>query len=98
MRRALAPILFDDDDTQAAEEARRSIVSPAGRSPKAKSKDALKRTGDGMPVHSFQTLLGDLSTLTLNEVHVENQTMQMLAAATPVQLRALQLLQVSASI
>jgi transposase len=94
MRRALAPILFDDDDTQAAEEARRSIVSPAGRSPKAKSKDALKRTGDGMPVHSFQTLLGDLSTLTLNEVHVENQTMQMLAAATPVQ----QLLQVSASI
>ena len=43
MRRALAPMLFDDDDTQAAEEARKSIVSPAGRSPKAKSKDALKK-------------------------------------------------------
>jgi transposase len=98
MRRALAPMLFDDDDPQAAQEARSSIVSPAGRSPKAKSKDALKRTSDGMPVHSFQTLLQDLSTLTLNEVRVEEQTMQMLATATPVQLRALQLLQVSASL
>ncbi len=98
MRRALAPMLFDDDDTQAADAARKSIVSPAARSPKAKSKDALKRTSDGIPVHSFQTLLKDLATLTLNEVHVEEQTMQMLATATPVQLRALQLLQVSASI
>lgn len=98
MRRALAPMLFDDDDTQAVGETRRSIVSPAERSSKAKSKDALKRTSDGMPVHSFQTLLKDLATLTLNEVHVEQQTMHMLAAATPVQMRALQLLQVSPSI
>jgi hypothetical protein len=98
MRRALAPMLFDDDDPQAAGAARKSIVSPAARSPKAKSKDALKRTCDGMPVHSFQTLLKDLATLTLNEVHVEQQTMQMLATETPVQMRALQLLQVSASI
>jgi transposase len=98
MRRALAPMLFDDDDPQAAEQARQSIVSPAERSPKARSKDTLKRTSDGMPVHSFQTLLKDLATLTLNEVHVGEQTMQMLATATPLQLRALQLLQVSASI
>ena len=90
-------MLFDDDDPHAAEEARENIVSPAGRSPKARSKDALKRTSDGMPVHSFQTLLKDLATLTLNEVRVEEQTMQMLATATPIQLRALQLLQVSAS-
>lgn len=98
MRRALAPMLFDDDDTQAAEETRKSIVSPAGRSPRAKNKDALKRTSDGMPVHSFQTLLKDLATLTWNEVRVQDQTMRMLATATPVQLRALQLLQVSASL
>jgi transposase len=95
MRQALAPMLFDDHDTQAAEEARKSIVSPAQRSPNARRKDTLKRTGDGMPVHSFQTLLKDLATLTLNEVRVGEQTMQMLATATPVQLRALQLLQVS---
>ena len=97
MRQALAPMLFDDDDTQAAEQARRSIVSPAARSPKAKSKDALKRTSEGMAVHSFQTLLRDLSTLTLNQVRVEDQTMQMLTTPTPVQLRALNLLHVSAS-
>ena len=96
MRRALAPLLFDDEDPEAAEAARKSIVSPAGRSPQARSKDALKRTSDGMPVHSFQTLLKDLATLTLNEVRAGDQTMQMLAAATPLQQRALKLLQVPA--
>jgi hypothetical protein len=98
MRRALAPILFDDDDPQAAEAARPSVVSPAQRSPKAKSKDALKRTEDGMPVHSFQTLLKDLATLTRNEVRVGDQTLQMLATPTPVQQRALELLRVSAAV
>ncbi len=96
MRRALAPILFDDDDPQAAEAARKSIVSPAERSPQAKSKDNLKKTADGMPVHSFQTLLKDLATLTLNQVRVGEQMLPMLATATPLQQRALQLLQVSA--
>jgi transposase len=95
MRRALAPMLFDDHDPQAAETARKSIVSPAERSPQAKSKDFSKRTEDGMPVHSFQTLLKDLATLTRNEVQVGKQTLQMLATPTPVQQRALQLLQVS---
>jgi transposase len=47
MRPALAPILFEDDDPEAAEAARKSIVSPAARSPKAQSKDFLKRTEDG---------------------------------------------------
>jgi hypothetical protein len=97
MRRALAPMLFDDDDPQAAEAARQSIVAPAQRSAKAKSKDLLKRTADGMPVHSFQTLLKDLATLTRNEVRIGEQTMQMLANPTPVQQRALHLLQVSAA-
>jgi transposase len=98
MRRALAPMLFDDDDPQAAAVARTSIVTPAERSPKAKSKDLFKRTEDGMPVHSFQTLLKDLATLTRNEVRIGEQTLQMLATPTPVQQRALQLLQVSTGI
>jgi hypothetical protein len=50
-----------------------------------------------MPVHSFQTLPKDLATLTRNEVRVGDQTMRMLATPTPVQQRALQLLQVSAA-
>jgi transposase len=98
MRQALAPMLFDDDDPQAAEQARKSIVSPAERSAKAKRKDLLKRTEDGMPVHSFQTLLKDLATLTRNQVRVGEQTLQMLASPTPVQQRALELLQVSAAV
>lgn len=98
MRQALAPILFDDDDPQAAEAARNNIVSPAARSPKAQNKDYSKRTEDGLPVHSFQTLLKDLATLTRNEVRVGEQILQMLATPTPVQQRALQLLQVSAGL
>jgi transposase len=98
MRRALAPILFDDDDPQAAQAARKSIVSPAQRSPKAKRKDLLKRADDGNPVHSFQTLLKDLATLTRNEVRAHSQTFHMLATPTPIQHRALQLLQVSYSL
>src|SRR6266851_648478 len=98
MRQALAPVLFDEDDPQAAEAARKSIVSPAARSTKAKSKDFSKRTEDGLPVHSFQTLLRDLATLTRNEVRVGEQTVSMLATPTPVQQRALQLLQVSAGL
>jgi len=98
MRRALAPMLFDDDDPQTAEAARKTIVSPAERSPKAKSKDGLKRTAEGLPVHSFQTLLKDLATLTRNEVRVGEQTLQMLSTPTPVQQRALTLLKVSAAL
>ena len=97
MRRALAPILFEDDDPQAAAAARKSIVSPE-RSPKAKSKDFLNRTEAGMPVHSFQTILKDLATLTRNEVRVGEQTLQMLAMPTFVQRRALELLKVSAAV
>ena len=96
MRQALAPMLFDDDDPETAMAARKNIVSPAARSPKAQSKDYSKRTEDGLPVHSFQTLLKDLATLTRNEVRVGEQTSHMLATPTPVQQRALQLLQVSA--
>ena len=98
MRRALAPMLFDDDDPQAAEAARKSIVSPAERSLKAERKDFFKRTDDGLPVHSFQTLLRDLATLTRNEVRVGEQTLQMVATPTLVQQRALQLLQISAGV
>jgi transposase len=98
MRQALAPMLFDDDDPQAAEAARKSIVAPAERSPKAQSKDSSKRTENGLPVHSFQTLLKDLATLTRNEVRVGEQTMHMLATPTPVQQRALELLKVSAAV
>ncbi len=68
MRQDLAPVLFDDDDKEAAEQARSSIVAQAQRSASASKKAMSKRTDDGLPVHSFQTLLDDLATICKNRV------------------------------
>jgi transposase len=70
LRKKLAPILFDDEERERAEAQRASIVDPSPRSKTARRKDADKRTEDGWAVHSFQTLLKDLSTLALNQVRV----------------------------
>ena len=78
MRRALAPMLFDDDDKASAEAARPNSVSPAQRSESAERKARTKRTTDDTPVHSFQSLLADLATLTKNTVTFGSQTLQML--------------------
>src|SRR5712691_5660763 len=95
MRRALAPILFDDDDLAAAQAQRDSIVAPAKRSPKALLKAQSKRTEDGLPVHSFQTLLADLATVAKNTVVMNQTTMQIITTPTPLQQRAMELLEVS---
>lgn len=68
MRKALAPILFDDHEPEEARLARSSIVAPAKRSPAAVRKANNKRTDDDLPVHSFRTLLKDLATLTINRI------------------------------
>ena len=94
MRRALAPLLFDEEDHQAAETQRSSIVAPAQRSPSAQQKALSKQTVDGFPVHSFRTLLADLATLTRNRVRMGEQLFDMLATPTTLQERALELLQV----
>jgi len=94
MRRALAPLLFDDEDQQAAQAQRTSIVAPAQRSESARQKAATKQTADGLPVQSFRSLLADLATLTRNRVRMGEQVFDMLATPTAVQQRALELLQV----
>src|SRR3984893_1952992 len=66
MRQRLAPMLYDDTDKEAAEAQRSSIVAKALRSPAAVTKQTTGRTEDGLPVHSFRTLLDDLATLTRN--------------------------------
>ena len=68
MRQAWAPILFQDDDVAAGEALRPSPVAPAKRSPRGQRKAAQKRTEDDEPVHSFQTLLADLGTITKNRI------------------------------
>jgi hypothetical protein len=80
LRRALAPLLFDDHDRAAAAAARPSPVAAARVSPAARAKAQTKHTADGQPAHSFRTLLQDLATLTRNTVR--------LGDAPPITLRA----------
>ena len=68
LRERLKPLLFDDDDPAAAEAARMSVVAPAKVSDAAREKARSKRTANGLPVHSFRTLLGDLATIAKNRV------------------------------
>ena len=97
MRQALAPLLFDDADKAAGEARRASVVAPAQRSPSAQRKTRTQRTDDGMPIHSFQTLLQDLATVTKNRLCFYDRRTEttMLTTPTPLQQRALDLLQVS---
>ncbi len=44
-------------------------MNQAQRSARARAKDAPKRTENDLPVHSFRTLLADLTTLTYNVYH-----------------------------
>jgi transposase len=95
MRRALAPILFDDHDRTAAQAERKSVVAPAKRSEQALQKIHSKQTDDGKPVQSFQTLMTDLGTITKNTVVMNNNTMQILTTPTVLQQHAFDLLEVS---
>lgn len=66
MRERLKPMLFDDEYLDEASASRASPVVKAVRSEHAKAKDASKRADDGLPLHSFRTLLQDLATLAYN--------------------------------
>jgi hypothetical protein len=100
MRKKLAPLLFDDEDPQAGQQLRSSIVAPAKRSPRAEQKVSTRRTVDNLPVHSFATLLKDLSTLTKNRVQPKiaiSAPFDSLTRPTPLQQKALSLLGVAVS-
>jgi hypothetical protein len=95
MRAALAPMLFEDHDRAGAEALRKSVVAPAQRSWATLKK--LRGLADGLPVHSFRSLMADLGTLTRNRVRVKNTgaTFELHATPTSVQNRAFDLLGVS---
>ncbi len=70
-------------------------MQPARKPNDAKRKANSGRTDDGLPVHSFQTLLDDLATLTRNRVKTpagEAATANVLPRPTPLQERAFNLL------
>ena len=95
MRQSLAPMLFEDSDKQAAETLRTSVVAQAQRSPAAVQKQATKLSLDGLPVHSFQTLLADLATIAQNTIVTAitpNYPLTIVTKPTAVQHKAFQLL------
>ncbi|MGH8548998.1 MAG: IS1634 family transposase, partial [Methylococcales bacterium] len=66
MRQKLKPLLFDDEEIPDQRPTNSSPVHPAERSDSAKQKDATGVNQNGMPVHSFRSLLADLTTVCYN--------------------------------
>lgn len=98
MRAKLAPMLYDETDHEAAAAMRVSIVAKAERSQAARRKQTTGLTDDGLPVHSFQSLLADLSTYSriqattaLNDKYV----FTLHTRPTPIQQRAFELLAIN---
>jgi hypothetical protein len=84
-----------DADKQAAEALRTSVVAKATRSLAAIAKQTCGTTPDGLPVHSFQSLLADLATLARNTVVTAlnpDYEFTLHTRRTSVQQKALQLL------
>jgi len=99
MHGALSPMLYEDDEKQAVLAERSSPVAKAPRSEKARAKQATHRTADGLPVHSFQSLIADLGTLCLNTVVTATSPDYQITIATrptPIQAKAFELLGVPA--
>jgi transposase len=94
MREALGPLLFHDDELK-TDRARRDPVAPATPSQSARTKKATRTTGDGLPLHSFLTLLAELATRCRDTARLKSdgsRTFQMVTEPTPLQARAFELL------
>ncbi len=93
MRRALAPLLFQDEHR--GEPPAASPVAPARRSASAEAKARRKRNADNLPVQSFRDLLRDLATIVKNRIQPALKSVapfDIVTRPTPLQKQALQLL------
>lgn len=95
MRERLKSMLFDDEYLDEANASRASPVLKAVRSEHAQRKDAHRVADDGLPLHSFRTLLQDLMTLAYNVTHTAlNPKAKIILTTrpTPLQQKAFSLL------
>ena len=92
LEQRLTPLLFTDDTPLAPTDP----VKPATRSRSAHAKAGSARTADQFPAHTLPDLLADLATLTRNQISTgaSEHTFQRLTTPTPLQNRALELLNV----
>jgi len=98
MRQRLASMLFDDHDKKSAEARRASVMAKAARSKAALTKQTTGVTEDGLPVHSFQSLLADLATVARNIIITAitpDYPLTVITRPTPVQRKAFDLLAVA---
>lgn len=101
MQQRLAPMLFVEEDAEAARAARTSVVAPAAPSPATRKKARTRRATDGTAAPSFQALMDHMALL--SQDHLEENTasgkrksrIELFAEPTPKQKQALQLLGVS---
>jgi transposase len=97
MRKAWAPLLFDDEELDADRQIR-DPVAPAKPSRSATKKKTTRRTTDGLPVHSFDTLLAELGTRCRNRCRTKTGKtgfiFDQISDPSPLQKRALELLRV----
>ena len=97
LRRALAPLLFDDEDLE-AHRAQRDPVLKAEPSASAKRKKTKRKTEDGLPLHSFKTLMAEMATRARHQCRTasdpDGPTLQRLTEPTTLQRRALELVKV----
>jgi transposase len=95
MRRALAPILFEDEELP-EQRKRRDPILPAKASDSAKQKKSSRQTADGFPVHSFKTLMSELATRSRVTYRLKSKdlglTVKQIPDPTPIQARAYELL------
>ena len=92
MRKALGPILFDDEELTEQRKTRHP-VKPAGASESAQRKKMRKENPQGLPVHSFSTLMAALGTRCRNRCHIAGgASFTRLTDPTPLQAEAFRLL------
>lgn len=99
MRKALSPILFDDEELEKNRKTR-DAVRPASPSDSAKKKKYKRKTVDGLNVQSFKSLITNLGTRTRNRCRFkdsksnEQSMIYQLTELTPLQKKAYELLKI----
>ena len=94
MREAWAPLLFQDEEL-GKDRKQRDPVAPAQPSPSVRRKKATRRSSEGLPLHSFKTLIAELARRCRNTCRTKSDpptSFTMLTDPTPLQARALELL------
>jgi transposase len=95
IRRALAPILFEDEELP-EQRKRRDPILPAKASESAERKKSTHLTSDGLPAHSFETLMSELASRSRVTYRLKSEedrvTYNQVPEPTPLQAKVYELL------